>query len=297
MNTQTLTIQTMGQFEARWNNQRLDLRSRHAQSLMAYLALTAGAQHRREKLAGMFWPDVDDAAARQNLRCVLWRINRTLAEAAETRIFSAAQFIFADGRLEVGWLREAPFQVDVDVLLRCQPGRATVSELMQAARACAGEFLPGFYDEWVSEYREQIAASFHQVMDALTRRLMADQRWQEAATWANFWISRAREAEEAYRVLMQAQAATRDLGGAAQTYARCKTALRETLGVEPSPATTELHHKMRAGGDPAPSDPMSEMRDLVRELRRRAAVLDKPADGGSTRRIMPLIESLCAMML
>jgi DNA-binding SARP family transcriptional activator len=243
----------MGQFEARWNNQRLDLRSRHAQSLMAYLALTAGAQHRREKLAGMFWPDVDDAAARQNLRCVLWRINRTLAEAAETRILSAAQFIFADGRLEVGWLREAPFQVDVDVLLRCQPGRATVSELMQAARACAGEFLPGFYDEWVSEYREQIAASFHQVMDALTRRLMADQRWQEAATWANFWISRAREAEEAYRVLMQAQAATRDLGGAAQTYAarHHRAAPQKARGRRPRPQRPD-ERDARPGARSAP---------------------------------------------
>jgi len=297
VNTHTLTIQTMGHFEARWNNRRLDLRSRHAQSLMAYLALTAGAQHRREKLAGMLWPDVGDAAARQNLRCVLWRINRTLAESAEAHIFNAAQFIFADGRLEVGWLRESPFRVDVDILLRCQPGRAPVSELIQAARAYSGEFLPGFYDEWVSEYREQIAVSFHAVMDALTRRLMTEQRWQETITWANFWIARSRETEEAYRVLMQAQAVLRDLGGVAQTYARCKIALCETLGVEPSPATTELHRKMCAGNEPTQPDPMSEMRDLLRELRRRAASLDKPADAGPARRIMPLIESLCAMML
>lgn len=291
MNTQ-LTIQTMGQFEARWNNRRLDLRSRHAQSLMAYLAITAGAQHRREKLAGMLWPDVSDTTARQNLRCVLWRINRTLAEVAEPPVFNASQFILADGRLEVGWIKTAPFCVDVDVLLHCQPSHAPLSELMQAARACAGEFLPGFYDEWVTEYREQIGTAYSNVMDTLTRRLLAEQRWQEAATWANMWIARSRETEEAYQVLMRAQAAQRDTGGVALTFARCKTALRETLGVEPSPETVKLHDTLRAGNKPAEGDPLSEVRDLLRELRHRAAALER-----APSRALPLIESLCAMML
>lgn len=291
MNGNILTIQTMGQFEACWNNRRLELRSRHAQSLMAYLALTAGTQHRREKLAGMFWPDVDDTAARQNLRCVLWRINRALADTAQANFFNAGQFVVADGRLEVSWSKQAPFEVDAATLLRCRPEAATLNELMQAARAYAGEFLPGFYDEWVSEVREQIAVAFERVMTALARRLTAEQRWAELATWANFWILRSRECEEAYRALMQAQAATHEQGAISQTYARCQTALQETLGVEPSPATTELFEQLR-GDTPAEADPLTEMRQLLHELRRRAATLDR-----APSRAMPLIESLCALML
>jgi DNA-binding SARP family transcriptional activator len=197
----------------------------------------------------------------------------------------------ADGRLEVGWVKESPFVVDAAVLLGSRPDRATLNELMQAARAYSGEFLPGFYDEWVSEAREQIAVGFEQIMNTLITRLSAEQRWPEMATWANFWISRSRECEEAYRALMQAQAATNDRSAISQTYARCQTALQETLGVEPAPATTELFRQLR-GDKLAEADTLTEMRQLLRELRRRAATLDR-----APSRAMPLIESLCALML
>ncbi len=51
---------------------------RAAQSLLAYLALTAGTAHRREQLAGLLWPDADEATAKGNLRHTLWRMRKAL---------------------------------------------------------------------------------------------------------------------------------------------------------------------------------------------------------------------------
>jgi hypothetical protein len=49
-----LEIRLLGQFNIVAEGQPLELPSRPAQSLLAYLALHAGTAQRREKLAGMF---------------------------------------------------------------------------------------------------------------------------------------------------------------------------------------------------------------------------------------------------
>ena len=74
-----LQIQLLGQFEIRADGKRISIASRPGQSLFAFLVLTAGTVHRREKLAGMIWPDTSDENARKNLRHELWRIRKALA--------------------------------------------------------------------------------------------------------------------------------------------------------------------------------------------------------------------------
>jgi DNA-binding SARP family transcriptional activator len=52
-----LQVWLLGQFEARMEGKRVVIPSRAAQSLLAYLILTRGTPHRREKLAGLLWPE------------------------------------------------------------------------------------------------------------------------------------------------------------------------------------------------------------------------------------------------
>jgi hypothetical protein len=52
-----LEVHLLGKFEIKHNKKQLNISSRPAQSLFAYLILSAGTAHRREKLAGMLWPD------------------------------------------------------------------------------------------------------------------------------------------------------------------------------------------------------------------------------------------------
>jgi DNA-binding SARP family transcriptional activator len=73
-----LEIRLLGQFELRLDGAAILLASRPAQSLLAYLALSAGTAHRREKLAGLLWPDADDDNARNSLRHALWRTRKVL---------------------------------------------------------------------------------------------------------------------------------------------------------------------------------------------------------------------------
>ena len=69
-------LRLLGQFDLRLDGRLVEIPSRPAQSLLAYLALTAGIAHRRERLAGLIWPDIPEVDARRNLRRALWHIRK-----------------------------------------------------------------------------------------------------------------------------------------------------------------------------------------------------------------------------
>src|SRR5262249_15858807 len=73
-----LEVRLLGRFEVKYKKKSIDISSRPAQSLFAYLMLSAGTSHRREKLAGLLWPDSLEETARDNLRHALWRIRKAL---------------------------------------------------------------------------------------------------------------------------------------------------------------------------------------------------------------------------
>ena len=55
-----LDIKMLGQFDVLQDGTRLNIPTRHAQALFAYLILNAGIVQRRERLAGLLWPDSSD---------------------------------------------------------------------------------------------------------------------------------------------------------------------------------------------------------------------------------------------
>ena len=78
----SLKIYLLGQFRLQADDLLIELPSRPAQSLLAYLALNAGVTHRREKLASLLWPEASETNARSYLRQALWRIRKALESAS-----------------------------------------------------------------------------------------------------------------------------------------------------------------------------------------------------------------------
>jgi DNA-binding SARP family transcriptional activator len=75
-----------GRFDVRIDGSPIEISSRKAQSLLAYLMLNLDVQHRREKIAGVLWPELDEATARSKLRYTLWQLRKAIGD----------QFILAD---------------------------------------------------------------------------------------------------------------------------------------------------------------------------------------------------------
>ena len=225
-----IKIRLLGQFDLRLNGKPVEIPSRPAQSLLAYLALTAGITHRRERLAGLIWPDIPELDARRNLRRALWHIRKAAEGQAPLRADDIT--VAFDARPDV-W---------VDVLVVSQKFNAekTVEELIQIVSAYGGELLPGFYDEWVIVERERLQAVFEGRIKLLLDRLVEAHSWDEVIEWGEKWIALSGATEPAYRALMIAYSGRGDLSGVGLAYRRCSETLSRDLGVEPSEETHNL---------------------------------------------------------
>src|SRR5919204_4814398 len=237
-----LELRLLGQFDIRLGELSLSIPSRPAQSLLAYLALTAGTAHRRERLAGLLWPDIEDDSARASLRQGLWRIRKAL----EARLPSGVQYLLADD-LTVAFNAKSAYWLDAAALDTPLDEATSVESLQQALIAYRGDLLPGFYDEWVLRERERLEGVFERKIGRLLECLIAMRRWPEVLEWAERWIAVGHVPEPAYRALMLAHSERGDRARIATVYQRCRELLFEELGAQPSEQTRELFERLSRG--------------------------------------------------
>ena len=235
-----LEIRLLGGFEIRNDGAPIALSSRLAQSLFSYLILNAGTPHRREKLAGLFWPNSPEKRARASLRHELWRIGKALDQAgAQNPVLSDDMTITFDA--------DAECRIDIWQLTRLGSD-ACIGELMEGLALYRGELLPGFYEDWLVVEREHLFRVLEQGVSRLLHLLRAEQRWQEVLEWAERWLALGQQPEEAYRCLMVAYTALGDRAKVLSTYDRCQHGLSE-LGLEASEETRALAEVNDAPGN------------------------------------------------
>jgi DNA-binding SARP family transcriptional activator len=156
-----LDVRLLGKFAVHLAGRPIEIPWHPGQLLLAYLLLNVGKAHRREKLAGLLWPDSDEANARNNLRQTLWRLRQALGE----------DYILAD-KISVGFNPEADYQLDIDRLLDDGAETGSVDELIRIVSAYEGSLLPGFYEDWVVLEQERLQAVFEHKMQVLLNRLV-----------------------------------------------------------------------------------------------------------------------------
>jgi predicted ATPase/DNA-binding SARP family transcriptional activator len=233
-----LEVHLLGKFEVKSQQKPINMASRPAQSLFAYLILHAGASHRREKLAGLLWPDSLEETARDNLRHALWRLRKALPSKPKM------EYILTDD-LAITFNTSVGYWLDASELEKLTE-TASADDLITMLSEYQGELLPGFYDEWVALERERLASVFEHHMARLMSLLEDHQRWLDILDWGERWIKLGQKPEPAYRALMTAHAAKGDMSKVVATYERCVNSLKE-FGVGPSEQTKELYENLKLG--------------------------------------------------
>jgi len=233
-----LEVHLLGKFDVRSDGKPITIASRPAQSLFAYLILSAGTSHRREKLAGLLWPDSLEETARDNLRHALWRMRKALESA------SSARFLEAND-VAISFKESSDYWLDAAELEKLSES-ASADELIAVLSSYHGELLPGFYDEWVVLEREHLYSIFEHHMARFMSSLQDEKRWLDILDWGERWIKLGQKPEPAYRALMSAHAAKGDMSKVAATYERCVKSLKE-YGIEPSEQTRALYERLKAG--------------------------------------------------
>jgi WD40 repeat protein/serine/threonine protein kinase/DNA-binding SARP family transcriptional activator len=272
-----LEVTMLGQFEIRLEGEPVEIRSRPAQSLLAYLLLNRGTPHRREKLAGLIWPDASETSARNNLRYALWRLRKSI----ETRQPEAPDYLIADD-ISIAFDADTEYWLDVSLLESKAGAAAAAEDLIGMVTVYRGELLPGFYDEWVVLERERLQAIFERKMNLLLDRLVDGQRWSEVLEWGERWIALGHTPEPAYCALMIAHGGLGNMSRVAVVYQRCVESLRSELGVGPSEQTRALYEKLIKGGTArgAPIEVAGEPINLAGQMFGAYRVVQKLGEGG-----------------
>jgi predicted ATPase/DNA-binding SARP family transcriptional activator len=226
--------------------------SSKAPALLAYLVVT-GRPHSRDALAALFWGEMVDADAKNNLRQTLSNL-RKLLEPYLLITRGAVQFDPA-----------VPHTLDITQfehhLARARDAAPAIriAALQQAAARYQGDFLAGFYvrdapefEEWLlaqrARYRELALHTLH----TLAEHHLSRGEYGRAIDCAARLLALDAWREEAHRQLMTALAHSGQRSAALVQYENCRHLLEGELGVAPSTETTALYERIRAAGDTPP---------------------------------------------
>ncbi|MBN1580661.1 MAG: bacterial transcriptional activator domain-containing protein, partial [Anaerolineae bacterium] len=262
-----LTISLLGPFQARWDGQPIVFRSDTMRALLAYLALEAGALHRRESLAALLWPDHESVTALTNLRQTLSRLARAIGNSSVRPAFlriDARTVRFdanSDCQLDVHTFEERIAQAQTHRHRRVEVCLPCVQSLRQATILYRGEFLSGLsldgapeFEQWTLVQREHFHTQALSALSVLAAHYAQRGEWEEAYQHALHQVELEPWHEPAHRQIMQALAATGRRGAALAQYENCRRILLENLDVEPEEATRALYAEIQVAesGDRLP---------------------------------------------
>ena len=208
--------------------------SQPARSLFAYLITHRDRPHTRALLAGTFWPDLPDSQARRRLSQALWQIGRVLQS-----LPGPTSYLLADAET-VQFNATSAYWLDVEAFEKSADQEAVV--------LYRGEFLAGFYDDWMVVERERLRERHLAVLGRLLALCKREGDYKEALGYAHRLVADNPLDEEGHREVMRLCFLLGRRGEAAQQYECCRAILAEELGIEPAAATTALHREIAAQG-------------------------------------------------
>jgi DNA-binding SARP family transcriptional activator len=205
---------------------------------LAYLALApAGRFQRRDRIAALLWPELDQEHARAALRKCLHVIRGSLGDA----------IVIAHGDEQLALSREELWCDAVAFHEACEEGA-----LAHALELYEGELMPGFhlpecgdFDLWLEIERRQLAERAAAAAWALAERLERDKKMTLAGQWARRAVHYAGTDERVLRRTMVMLDRLGDRAGALRLFSDFKKRLKKELEAEPSAETVQLAHAMR----------------------------------------------------
>ncbi len=221
--------------------------SSRALSLLGYLVSRPEVPQPRSHLAGVLWPDSEGAQARTNLRRELHHLRALLDHTPCLEVDQRA----------LTWHRGPGCRVDVqdfssavrdtESALAAQAHDRVQQHAGRALAAYRGPFLPGCYDDWALEVREELQRACVDLCDRVATYWLEHGDPAAAVAFVRRRVLLEPFEEQGYRLLMRAQSGSGDRAGAMRTYHQCAERLERELGIGPS-AETRAELDVALGG-------------------------------------------------
>ncbi len=249
----SLELRLLGRFEARLKGgPAIDLPTKKTQLLLAYLALTPGETHIRDKLTALLWSDRGDEQARDSLRHALSALRKELGDAEPPPLLAERETIGLDADA-----------VEVDaVTFEKLVAAGTHEAVEQASALYRGDLLEGIsvrdppYEEWLFYERQRLRDLALRAFEQLLAFEREAGELEKAVETAQRLLKLEPAHEKTHRELMRLYADQGREAAALEQYQHCRAALKRELEVEPGPETEELYQQiLRRSARPRPVPP------------------------------------------
>ena len=262
-----LSLKLFGAFECYLDNTIVpDFYSDKVRALLAYLMMEANQPQNRAVLAGMFWPDLPEQKARQNLRLALFHLRKAIQdELAEPSFLQVT-------RGSVQFNRESRHDCDAITFLSLLDTAVTpqqdaellnmqlVQDWETAVSLYRGHFLAQLFLEdsnpfeaWAAQKREGLRQKLLTLLRLLVTHYQKQGGYQTAVRYAQQWLEIEPWQEEAHRNLMRLHFALGDYNAALAQFSHCQAVLADELGIAPAEATQKLADDIRQAQQKPPN--------------------------------------------
>ena len=245
--TSDLRVHLLGQFmvcagestlvDRSWNRSK-------AKALLKILALQRERSLHREQVLELLWPDMDSAAAANNLYKNLHYLRSKFSEyGIEGTVVGAAGdaiVLSPEIRLDVEEFRRQAAEARSE---------KTNTGLFERAIACyGGGLLPeDLYEDWTEPDRENLHALYIQILMDLGQLYESVGNLEMAVDRLQQLLHVDPVNEEAHRLLMRMYAQLGSRHRALLQYQTCRQNLKDTLGVDPEDLTESLYRDIIEG--------------------------------------------------
>lgn len=245
--------------------------------------MNRGTRHAREHLAELFWPD-QGGRARRRLSHSLWQIQDALSEVGTdvNWLESTSDALWFDPAAPY-WLDVAEFEERIERFRPSSgPGRHRrahdLLELEQAVELYRGDFMSGYYEDWVLLEQERLAALHLDALGWLIETAKSQGAYEHAVTYAKRLTHHDPLREDVHREVMRLSVLLGRHSDALRQYERCRSVLSAELGTTPATATTQLYERIARQRQTTTSFPSVDARPkdltLVGRDRERAAIVE-----------------------
>jgi DNA-binding SARP family transcriptional activator len=246
-----VAVWMLGPFELAVNGRQVTTWHGHlGPSVLKYLLAQPKRASPRDVLLDVFWPEVSPDVARNRLQVALSGVRRSL------QAVTAAQLIeYRDGNYFVGLSLDVERDID-RFEQRIESGRQhetegdterSIKHFKEAVALYRGDFLEDSpYEEWAVLTREALRVRYLDLLDRLARLLLAHDRVGESIDIARRIVGQDPCREDAHRHLMRCFVQQGQPQEALRQFDLCQRTLRDTMDVDPAPATLALYRSLQA---------------------------------------------------
>ena len=208
-------------------------------AVLLYLRIAVpGGFIARDRVLAQFWPESDDARARNTLRQALHFLRRSLGDDA----------IVSRGEREIG--ADPGIECDATAFRDA----LAAGRLEHALELYRGEFLPGFFvedapeiEQWIEAERSELARLAARAAWTLSERDAERSELKAAVLWARRGLAIEPFDEDGVRRLISLLARIGDRPAALDVYHDFEKRLVRDLDLEPAAETIRLAKEIRAG--------------------------------------------------